>query len=112
MVKTEVSEKILYAYISGELDHHTAKDIRAKIDSEIEQNQPMQTILDFSAVTFMDSSGIGLVMGRYKRMQENGGSVVVQNPPASIRKVMQLAGLDRIAAIINTKAGRKNENIE
>ena len=112
MVKTEISEKILYAYISGELDHHTAKDIRAKIDSDIEQNHPLQTILDFSAVTFMDSSGIGLVMGRYKRMQESGGSVIVQNPPTSIKKVMQLAGLDRIAAIINTKAGHRNENIE
>ncbi len=110
MVKTDISERILYAYISGEVDHHTAKGIRTQIDSEIEKNSPMQIVLDFSAVTFMDSSGIGLVMGRYKIMQETGGSVIIQNPPQSIKKVMMLAGLDKIAAIINSKAGFKNEN--
>lgn len=112
MVRIEISDRVLYAYISGDVDHHTAKGIRAQIDSEIEKYCPIQTVLDFSAVTFMDSSGIGLVMGRYKIMQEIGGSVIVQNPPVSIKKVMQLAGLDKIAAIINSKAGYKNENIE
>ena len=54
-------------------------------------------MLDFSLVTFMDSSGIGLVMGRFRLMQENDGKVVLQNLPAPIRKVMKLAGLDKLA---------------
>ena len=54
-------------------------------------------VLDFSLVTFMDSSGIGLVMGRFRLMQENDGKVVLQNLPAPIRKVMKLAGLDKLA---------------
>ena len=54
-------------------------------------------VLDFSLVTFMDSSGIGLVMGRFRLMQENGGELVLQNLPAPLRKVMKLAGLDKLA---------------
>ena len=104
-VKVEIKERTLLALISGEVDHHTAKSIRSEIDSAIEINQPSQTILDFSEVTFMDSSGIGLVMGRYKIMQGIGGTVAIQNPPNNIKKVMQLAGLDKIASINNTKVG-------
>lgn len=111
-VKVEVNEKKLLALIEGDVDHHTAKSIRSVIDTAIEQNQPNQTILDFSAVTFMDSSGIGLVMGRYKIMQEIGGTVIIQNPPNHIKKVMIIAGLDKIASIINTKVGLKDENIK
>ncbi len=104
-VLLEVKEKTIIAYISGEVDHHTAKGIRSEIDSEIERLSPEKVILDFSAVTFMDSSGIGLVMGRYKIMQSLSGAVLIQNPPDHIKKVMRLAGLDRIANIINIKAG-------
>lgn len=104
-VLLEVKENALVAYISGEVDHHTAKSIRSEIDSEIERINPEKVILDFSAVTFMDSSGIGLVMGRYKIMQTLGGTVAIQNPPEHIKKVMRLAGLDKIANIINTKVG-------
>ncbi len=106
-VKVELNEKnkVLIAMISGDVDHHSAKSIRSEIDSTIEQYQPNQTVLDFSGVTFMDSSGIGLVMGRYKIMQSIGGTVVIQNPPNHIKKVMQLAGLDKIATINNIKVG-------
>jgi len=111
-VKVEVNDKSLLALISGEVDHHTAKSIRSEIDSSIEKNQPNKVILDFSAVTFMDSSGIGLVMGRYKIMQGVGGTVSIQNPPTHIKKVMQIAGLDKIASINNSKVGLKDENIK
>lgn len=111
-VKVEVNEKKLLALIDGEVDHHSAKSIRTVIDAAIENNQPNQVILDFSAVTFMDSSGIGLVMGRYKIMQAIGGIVTIQNPPTHIKKVMQIAGLDKIASINNTKVGLKDENIK
>ena len=104
-VLVEVEEKTVIAYISGEVDHHTAKSIRSEIDAKIESTVPEKVILDFSGVTFMDSSGIGLVMGRYKIMKGLNGTVVIQNPPNNIKKVMQLAGLNKIASINNTKVG-------
>lgn len=102
-MKLEKIEDILYVYLDGELDHHIAKDIRMQIDKTMEEMQPKEVVLDFSSVTFMDSSGIGLVMGRYKLMQELGGSVIIQNPPAHIKKVMQLSGMDRLAKIVIQK---------
>ncbi len=110
-VEIENNEKSLVAYISGDLDHHTAKNIRTQIDIEIGNKSPKTVALDFSRVTFMDSSGIGLVMGRFKIMQERGGIVVIQNPPPHIKKVMLLAGLNKIAKI-TTKAGADNEDIK
>lgn len=91
----------LTAYLDGELDHHSAKTIRQHIDAEISRRQPKSLVLDFSRVTFMDSSGIGLVMGRFKIMSENGGVVVIQNPPPPIKKVMQIAGIGRLARIVH-----------
>lgn len=97
----EQQQRRIIARISGELDHHTAKHIRADIDSAIREANPRALVLDFSAVSFMDSSGIGLVMGRYKIMTELSGEVIVANPPHYIRKVMTLAGLDKLCKIIS-----------
>ena len=66
-------------------------------------------ILDFGGVTFMDSSGIGLIMGRHRTMQEIGGEVIVQNPPPHIRRVLRISGIERIAKIQMDVAGRGKE---
>ena len=104
-MKIEMTDKNMYVYLEGEIDHHCAKGMRAEIDKKIQEEKPEVVILDFSSVSFMDSSGIGLVMGRYKMMNENGGNVAIANAPKSIKKVMQLSGLDKIARIINTRVG-------
>lgn len=98
-VVIDCNESTITAFLSGELDHHCAKNIRDEIDECIEKNKPPELVLDFKNVTFMDSSGIGLVMGRYRMMQMHGGKVTVRNASLHIRKVMRLAGLDRLAAI-------------
>lgn len=87
------------ATIKGDLDHHTAKFIRGEIDREITSARPHRLIIDFSGVTFMDSSGIGLIMGRYKLMQDYDGEVIIASPPNYIRKVLKLAGVDKLARI-------------
>lgn len=92
----------LYAFLSGEIDHHSAALVRADIDLNITLSKPTALYLDFSEVTFMDSSGIGLVMGRYKKMQEIGGRTFIQNPPNIIKRVMLLSGVNKLAKIINT----------
>ena len=99
-ILTEKSCRKITAILYGDLDHHTAKYIRSDIDSAIHENNPKKLIIDFSNVTFMDSSGIGLVMGRYKIMNEMSGEVLIANPPTYIRKVMQLAGLHKLCPII------------
>ena len=65
-VRTETNGKILTAYLDGEIDHHSAKNMRETIDAAIAELMPEMLVLDFKDVSFMDSSGIGLVMGRYK----------------------------------------------
>jgi len=95
----ESDDNSIVAYLSGEIDHHSAKDIREEIDKTIESTKPAKLTLDFTSVTFMDSSGIGLVMGRYRLMQMINGKVIVKNASMHIRKVMRLAGLDRLAAL-------------
>lgn len=98
-MRIEQEEEKVLAFLSGEIDHHSAKNVREEIDMKIEQYRPKELILDFQNVTFMDSSGIGLVMGRYKKMLEIGGKVKITNLPSHIKKVMILAGLDKLAVI-------------
>lgn len=98
-VTIETSGNLMVAYLIGELDHHTAEDIRNKIDNAISYKKPNHLILDFKNITFMDSSGIGLVMGRYRLMQNHKGSVEIRNVTTQTKKIMELAGLGRIAVI-------------
>ena len=100
-VKIINEDNKVIALLSGEIDHHNAKSLRQDIDFSLRENQTEELIMDFSEVGFMDSSGIGLVMGRYKLMQEIGGNLVVRNPPPHIKKVMRLSGIDRLASICN-----------
>ena len=101
-VKIINDENKLTAVLSGEIDHHIAKELRRDIDFAVREFQPEELVLDFAEVGFMDSSGIGLVMGRYKLMKETGGKVIVKNPQNQIKKVMRLSGMDKLAAISNS----------
>ncbi len=98
-VTIECENTCVTAFIKGEIDHHISASIRNEIDRAIERNQPKTLVLDFGGVSFMDSSGIGLVMGRYKKMNLIGGKVRVENTPSHIKKVMKIAGLSSLAII-------------
>ena len=91
--------EVLTVYLEGELDHHAAKTVREEIDEAVEFNMPTLLILDFDRVTFMDSSGIGLVMGRYRNLQKSGAKLNLTNLPPNIYKVMKLAGIEKLAKI-------------
>ena len=86
-------------FLDGEIDHHSAAIIRAGIDEAILASRPSTLVLDFGGITFMDSSGIGLVMGRYRLLRALGGELVMTNLPESISKVMRLAGLEKLGRI-------------
>lgn len=87
------------ALISGEIDHHNAKEIRTQLDRYIIASRPSQLVIDLKEITFMDSSGIGLIMGRCKLMKQCGGRLEILNPQPYIRRVLRLAGIERIVRI-------------
>lgn len=99
-VEIVARNQVIIAKIFGDLDHHSAKEMRHDIDKAINARPPKLLILDFSEVTFMDSSGIGLIMGRYKIMNEYDGEVIVACPPPYIRRVLQISGIHRLAKIV------------
>lgn len=94
-----LTDNTILATLDGEIDHHTAKTIREKIDSQIENSLCKTLIIDFSDVSFMDSSGIGLIMGRYKLMKQRQGEVKIKNPSPNTLRVLKLAGMDRLTKI-------------
>ena len=95
-VKLKTCENTLWAHISGEIDHHSARIIREAIDTSLTSLSPDALILELSGITFMDSSGLGLVMGRYKKASEAGITFTVCGVSPRIRKMFDMAGLDRI----------------
>ena len=98
-VRINVKGEVVSAYLEGELDHHNAAEMRTAIDTAIELNMPSLLILDFSGVTFMDSSGIGLVMGRFRNLQRTGAELHVTGTSPQIYKVMKLSGIERLAKL-------------
>ncbi|MBE6749429.1 MAG: STAS domain-containing protein [Ruminococcaceae bacterium] len=90
----------IFAYLKGEIDHHTAPEIRETIDEALSLSETAELlILDFSEVSFMDSSGVGLVMGRYRYATTLGKKIRVDNLDDRNYKIMQMSGIPRIAEI-------------
>ena len=106
---SEFTGTILKIKLRGEIDHHSAAAVRTAIDDMIRSKKPAELLIDMSAVDFMDSSGLGLIMGRYNTMKELGGRVVVTDPSPATEKIMNLAGLERIVKIIHTSVLRQRE---
>ncbi len=100
-LKCITSGKCLTIYLEGDIDHHTARTVRSKIDTKIYIQRPEELILDLSRVNFMDSSGLGLILGRYTKAVELGILFKVANPNPQIRKILDLAGTERLIKIEN-----------
>lgn len=99
VVQTNFEENVLTAKLYGEIDHHKAPQIRQKIDSQTESLRPKELHLDFSGVSFMDSSGIGLIMGRYRQISLMGGVLKVINVPKPLMKIISLSGIDSLGVL-------------
>ncbi len=89
-------DAVLTAALIGELDHHTAAEIREKIDAAILQERCATLILDLSGLTFMDSSGIGLIMGRYRLVRSLGGKMRLAGVSRRMHTVLRLAGMEKL----------------
>lgn len=92
-VKISSVGKIMTAILEGDIDHHSAKDLRESIDFSVEKIKPKTLKIDFEKVRFMDSSGIGLIMGRYKLMKLLDGELKIINVPGRMEKMVKLSGL-------------------
>ena len=91
-MKYEVQENCLTIFLPGELDHHNAEEIRKRSDYLIDQNHIRYVIFDFTDTTFMDSSGIGVIMGRYKRIYMLGGEVCAVHTSERMKKILTMSG--------------------
>ena len=90
----------LTVILNGDIDHHSSKSVRARIDSEIFLTRPRSIILDLSRVDFMDSSGLGLILGRYTKAGELGCDFLLKNPNEKVKKILDLAGVERLIGMI------------
>lgn len=90
------NENVLIVRLSGELDHHAATLFRQKWQENLQSNRIKHVILNFSDVSFMDSSGIGVVLGRYKEIVLHGGELVVCSVNESLQRIFEMAGLYKI----------------
>lgn len=102
----EESGFFLRIRLKGDIDHHSAVAVRSGMDTLLYKIRPRRLYLDLSGVDFMDSSGLGLIMGRYALMKEIGGDVVVCEPSAAVERVMRLAGLERVVRIEHKNAAQ------
>ena len=95
-VEFKYDNKALRAYIHGDIDHHTAKEICRKIDFKISVEKPKLFIIDFSYVTFMDSSGLAVVIGRKRLCDSMGIKSFVSNISGHPEKILKMAGANKI----------------
>lgn len=97
-MKVEFQKKAftLIVKIQGEIDHHCAAMLKEKIEREFQRSDAKNLIFDFSSVTFMDSSGIGMVIGRYKNVLSYGGKTAIANANERVSKIFQMAGMQKI----------------
>lgn len=98
-IEINVTGEVVTAMLGGELDHHSARLMREAIDGAVELNMPTLLIIDFSNVNFMDSSGIGLIMGRYRNLQKTGAELHITGASPQVYKMLRLAGIEKLAKV-------------
>ena len=91
---TAVKDKDLLVRVTGDIDHHSAPGIREEIDRALEREKPARLLLDLGETDFMDSSGLGLILGRKRKTEEMGISLVLINPTQGCKKILHLAGME------------------
>ena len=93
-------DRTLTARLAGEIDHHAAKEIMAELAEQIDAALPEHLVLELSGVTFMDSSGIAVLLNAWRRMGQLKGTVEVRQVPEQAQRVLQAAGLERLLKFV------------
>ena len=98
-VNFETDGKILTLHLYGELDHHYSSLLRVEVDARIKRESPKELWLDFTNMVFMDSSGLGFIMGRLRQMQKKEGTMKLINPNRAVERMINMAGIDKFIEI-------------
>lgn len=95
---------ILVAVLQGELDHHESTHVREAIDKELDSMPVPILLFDLDKLTFMDSSGLGVLLGRYKRVQAKRGQMAIANVPPSVSRLFEMSGLHKIMRLYSSQS--------
>lgn len=100
-INLETKKDVLLIRLKGELDHHTAESLRKKVSDEIEKNNILHIVLNLEGLVFMDSSGLGVILGRYKQIQSQGGEMVVCSISPAVNRLFEMSGLFKIIRLVD-----------
>jgi len=106
-VTFSAADDLLYAYLAGEIDHDAAQNLRIQLDDALLTRTPRTLVLDFGGVGFMDSSGIGLILGRVRTAALWGGHVTVRGLSPQLKKMAELSGVSALAVLEDAGKGAK-----
>ncbi|MCL2215485.1 MAG: anti-sigma F factor antagonist [Defluviitaleaceae bacterium] len=95
-LQIDIQNRVLVANLSGEMDHHQTERMRAQIDAAFEKSSCRHILLNMAEITFMDSSGIGLIIGRYKNAEKRGGKLALAEMSDPIARLFEISGLAKI----------------
>ena len=109
-IKHFIEEKMLVVEITEDLDHHESEKIRRRVDYEIQRFLPKRVIFDFNSVIFMDSAGIGLIIGRYKAVSSYGGELELINVRNKVKRIFEMSGLLKMIKVIDSYENQKITN--
>ena len=98
-ISANIQNNVLICALSGELDHHSAKEVKDLVETVIKNRGVKNLIFDFSALKFMDSSGIGVVIGRYKLVSSLGGQVAIVSRSRVIDRLIQMSGIHKLIPV-------------
>lgn len=99
----KIKDNTVEVRLFGEIDHHNARKVREGIDQLIEGNMPRYLYLDLSEITFCDSSGLGLVMGRMKKAAQYKTTLIIVDPSPAVSRILNIAGMDKLLKIVRKK---------
>jgi stage II sporulation protein AA (anti-sigma F factor antagonist) len=96
LLDIEFKQETLFVRLGGELDLSAADFLRNSLEESLDSESARNIVFNLSKVSFIDSSVLGVLLGRYKRVTKNGGKVIIVSPPPQVRKILELSGLFRI----------------
>lgn len=99
----EIYDNVLLIRLTGELDHHSAEPLREEASALIEKNNIRNIILNLQQLTFMDSSGLGVILGRYNQIKKRNGEMVVCSISSPVQRLFEMSGLFKIVRHVETE---------
>jgi stage II sporulation protein AA (anti-sigma F factor antagonist) len=98
-MEMEARSSVLLIRLKGELDHHTAEKLRLQAEDEIEKNEIKHIVLNLEELHFMDSSGLGVILGRYKKIKKNNGEMIICAISPAVKRLFEMSGLYKIVKV-------------